>query len=942
MSTKTQSLAEKYKNILSSSRTAYSPGADPTESDISAQKGLMRAKSSEDFAKSEKLKQEWYGPDSSTEGTGSKRSYFGDVLHTLGAPMYGVIGGVEALLGKGTKRGLANIPANIEEEGTAGDLLRSYGVSNLVSAPLGFALDVALDPINWATAGSAALLPRIGLGALKGGTKGAVAGLKSGALMKGEKLGRIVPGLAKSAFSDVPELASKKFATGYRDLSKKAVESRKAYEKITNTELQKVLESSATKTRIFDRFGSWLEGRLLGQKLLKGFEYSPTKSSLLKKEEDILNRISGTGETKHTASSVDSLMGKDATETLDWAKRPADMVADNGFENSVMMLDEAEKNLLQKKLIQEELENLKTGILSGDEKYISKLNNLSEKQQEEFVSTLRYYRSGVDAYDKRISKVLSSPAGLKTLKSYALFTGLFKNAKIGGGLLSSGTNAIIGNPVMASMFGLDITNPNYFKGVKKGLSAATGRNYSAILDNPEIMEYAREFPTQFTSVTGLYPAEITKGGKFIDRAFNSKIIDEAKKLGKSFNLGDEANFNKVMDETVLRSNQSIDAVNSTIANHLNRGVETSMISTEVLRGPMGETVKNLKKLSEEGNVLAKMAHWYLTAPLEWYSTIDQSYKIGAISQFINDGISYEELIKIAKRVSISPNDVREVPGKNLFKIRTSKAVDIANEMYMDYLAMPGFVKIMRTLPIVGSPFMSFAYGMGAQTVKTATYNPAIFNKVNYFIKEISGERSPLEKQALKSPYYQWYDKPGMLKIPFFEENPVYLNMSNMLPYYTMNIFQPAERDYKNKYGDAVAGAIDKLPFLKTPDGQVLFDYFVQPMILQGEQAKGSFNQPLWSQSAGPAEKVGRGAQALAESVMPTMMGFTGLIAPWGETGEKITPYLPSYRWRQLAHAKKGKSSIGAITREPATEKTIRTMSAMSGWPVYKMKLQYNK
>lgn len=1265
MATQTQSLAEKYKNILSKSKTAYNPGSKPTASDISAQQGLMKAKTAEDTAQSEKLKQELYGEQTLGEGATKQKSYLQGALHTLGAPLYTIVGSVEALLGKGTKKGIENIPANIEEEGcydnktevltdngwkffksltyddkiatlnpttnfleyqvikllvkysdkknlvviknrsidiavtenhnmwvsalsmknkksfyrpysfieaielpntiikvkrtclwegeengkaedwfafmgiylaegclsshkksiflavkkegikikvrkllqrlkfkyserkdgcgfeifgekelveevkklglsyekyipklikfsttdkisiflewfgygdshyrngwrefysssqrlindlqeclvkvgkngninirdrrgirnwfrnhwiigkqlsyelnervkktdsfisgwrdihiekyngdvycaevenhimlvrrngkayfcgnTFGDLLRSYGVSNLVSAPLGIALDIAGDPLNWATAGTAALVPRVGYGAIKGGLTGAKVGLESGLLTKGEKLGRIVPGLVKNAFSETPEIAGKGMATSYRNLSKKAADSTKLYEDITGVGVNKALAESATKVRVLDRLENWLNQRSWGQTVNKMFAYSPREGLAATRREDLANLTKTVEEP-----SFGGLLGKDAKETVNWAKNPSSSLPRNSLENDIRFSREANNDMLQRQMIQKEMANLESGILAGDEKALNKLSALSESEKNEFLSVLNYYKAEVSAYDKKIAQALLSPAGRKTLKSYALFISAFKNAKIGGGLLSSGTNAMIGNPVMTAMFGGDITNPGLYKSLGQAIKIARGKDYRPILDTPEILEYMEKSPLEFTRVFGVYPTEIKGGGQFIDRSFNSKVINEAKRMGKNFNLNDEDNLNKVLDETLVRTKQGAESINNTIANYLNRGVETSMISTEVLRGPMGDLVKNLKTLADQGNPLANIAHWYLTVPLEYYSKIDQSWKLTTLLHYVKNGITSDELIKMAKRVPISHADVKQIPGRNVWKMTPSKAAEIANEMYMDYLAMPGFVKIMRTLPILGSPFASFAYGMMSQATKAAVYNPSVFNKVNYFMKEVTGQRSPLEKEALSQPYYQWYSRPGMLKIPFFEENPVYLNMANMLPYYTMNIFQPAERDYKSKVGNAVAGIVDKSPFLKTPEGQVIFDYLIQPMILQGEQPKGMFNQPLWSSGDTAIQKVGKGVQTVAESLMPTMIGYAGVAAPWGDSAEKVIPYLPSYRWRQLAYAKRGKSSAGIMTKEPALEKTARVMAAMAGWPIYQIKLQYNK
>jgi len=946
MATNTQSLAEKYKNILSKSKTAYNPGVAPTSADVAAQQGLLKTQAVEDTAESEQIKRDWYGEPADAQETTTKKSYLQGVLHTLGAPLYGIVGGVEAALGKGTKKGLANIRANVAEQGTFGDLLRSYGISNLVSAPLGFALDVAADPLNWVTAGTAALIPRIGLGAIKGGVKGAKLGLESGLLMKGEKLGKFIPGVSKKAFvpggltgdalTSATAQASEKLPTFYRNLSSKATEARGAYEDITKTGLTKALEDSVTKVRVLDRFDEWLNARPWGQKVSQMFGYKPGEA------------FAATG-----AEDVATNLAKDTEDTVAWAKNPSSKMPKNSLENDAMMAIEANADDLQKQAIKKEMERmakeiegLKTGLLAGDETSLAKLNALSPEEQKTFLSNFEYYRSGM--FEKTLAKSLLIPAARKFLNNYAVFIGMFKNAKVGFPLsLSSGVNSIVGNPTMAAQWGMNISNPDFHKSMLDAIKIVWRGDYAPLIRNKSILDYAKVFTSQFTHGTGIYPTEMFNG-RFINDTLIPSIVAEGKRLGK-YNT---AEFDKagveltravkeVLTSAANKTEKGAGAIGSVVANQLNRGAGSSFFASEILQGPMGETLKKWKKLGDAGSFVYDALYKAYTVPLNLYSRFDQTYKVATLLHFVEHGVSYDELIRFAKRLPISPRDVTQVTGRNLWKMTPQKALEISNEMYMDYSAMPGFVKMMRTLPIGGSPFFSFTAGAMAQTAKAAMYNPSVFNKVNYLIKEISGEKSPLEKQALASPYYKWYDRPGMLKIPFFEKNPVYLNMSNMLTYYTMNAFQPSERDYKSKYGDAVAAVMDKLPFFKDPVGQVWFDYMVQPMILQGEQAKGAFNQPLWSKDAGLAEKVGRGTQTLAESVLPPMLGMAGLVAPWGETGEKIIPYLPSYRWKQLAYATRGKSSIGAETKENALEKTARVMSAMAGLPVYQIKLQYN-
>ena len=108
-----------------------------------------------------------------------------------------------------------------------------------------------------------------------------------------------------------------------------------------------------------------------------------------------------------------------------------------------------------------------------------------------------------------------------------------------------------------------------------------------------------------------------------------------------------------------------------------------------------------------------------------------------------------------------------------------------------------------------------------------------------------------------------------------------------------------------------------------------------PNILK-ESPQGMFGQPLWKKDAGLLEKAGTTVRAATESVMPPIAGYAGLVTP-----SAVAPYIPNYRWRQLAYAKEGKGSLGVPTSEAPTEKTLRVMSAMAGLPVYQMRLRHN-
>jgi len=257
---------------------------------------------------------------------------------------------------------------------------------------------------------------------------------------------------------------------------------------------------------------------------------------------------------------------------------------------------------------------------------------------------------------------------------------------------------------------------------------------------------------------------------------------------------------------------------------------------------------------------------------------------------------------------------------------------------MNYAAMPGAVKVLRSMPLFGMPFASFMYAMLTKTGQTALYNPSFFNKVQFMLNELNGGRSPIEKLALNQPYYQWMRENGMVSIPFFRDSPVYMNMSSFFPYMTMNIFEPSERRTEKTLGGTITKMIDSMPILKTPEGQVLMDYFIVPALLRDTNPTGIFDQPLYPADASAGTKAAYFARSMGETIFPSNLAALGVVTP-----EAALPYMPSYKYRKLGYAAKGKSPLGLTTKESRVSATVRALiGAYSGVGLYPLKTQYVK
>jgi hypothetical protein len=941
------------KNSLASSPTAYTRNVSPSKQDLSKEVQLRKAKEALEKAKSAGLEEKWYGDQNKT-ATPRKKSIFERGLHMLGTPLYGIVGGLESVLGKGSQKGLfQNIKANVEEEETFGDLLRKYQLPGFVSAPVGFALDVAFDPVNWATVGTSALIPRVVSGAMKGGLKGAEKGLVSGVLKKASTVSKYTPFLRKGVS---PKLADRAFNAA------------REYEDVVGTDVMQQIIEKYAKPEIWDTVKGKLEKFPTGQKVLNQLEHwRPQNKEWMAEAKRVEDSI------RETMNNPNSIVVRNADDV------------DNAMEAARSSLNEGFGPLLNlRKEVPEVTAGIKKNVSEGvdlatDSSHLARTSNhadngsrmageyLNNIETSERLAAEAAQRTGVQWYDDLIDKINDfkigdKEVGRKALETYQALISVFKIAKVP---LSPAayTYAILGNPIMAKMAGINIASPAYLKLILQAKKLMAGKNpemIKGLMKNDDVVKFLEEYPTLFTRSFGFSPGFMKKQGAFWE------VVEEGNRLSQisKAKAGDvrkaSKDWNDFTSAWEKRSGQFAELatgmtksgrIRPTTGGQLVRSgqltaetLPTTFTQTEIMPGGFNAWKVFIDKKASEGNLAGKILKAAIEKPMDMYERIDQTYKFSTFAYLADMGVSEQELKLLNRWVKLSPDEITKIRPAGgadyLYKIKPIKAVEIAHEIYMNYQAMPGAVKVLRTLPFLGSPFASFMYGMGVKTGKAAVKNTAIFNKVNFLLKEASGQNTPLEKEALDQPYYQWYKRGGMVKLPqmpFFRDNPVYLNVANMLPYYTLNIFQPSERDYSEEGGGAgmIANAIDKLPILKTPEGQVFFDYFIQPLILQDSDPKGMFGQQLWPSDANALEKTGYAARALGEAVVPGALSYAGLVTP-----ESALEYMPSYRWRNIGYATRGKTSLGISASEAPGSRTLRSLLSSVGMSTYPLRTEF--
>lgn len=931
---------DKYKNLLRKSPTAYNPGATPTKKDVSSQLRMITAEKIAASKQDAILKARWYGDKVAGEEMPKKgEGLLSKGLHILGTPLYAVAGVVETALGKGTKKGLVeNIKANVAERGTFGDIIRSYGTRNMFAMPLGFALDVTMDPVMWLSGGTA-LVPKLGLSLLKGG------GLKGASAVARGSMAGTAKSLVGVAKYGAEKVGAKKAATSlsktYGSLAEQVKNLNKVYGDLTGDTVEAAIKGSVKapgSERIFNKAYNYLQQSDFGKGLIRLFNYSPsgamaadkaTSEGLRAKEALDLAATGGIRKTfKEGLEEVDNLLSGTAKKNI--AKNSNDVAA--GLKDQAAKLKAATN----------EIDNtLKTMTeVINDTSISNKLIGMTPEQRKKMASVFSYYKS----WDKGVADlIVKSPTALNTLDALAIITGVFKSAKIGLNPAAY-VNASVGNPIMAMMVGLNIANKKYIGELKNAVNIYTGdkKALQYTVDNPKWKSFIEKYPEIFQSRFSINPEVVTNTSKYVaDRTADVRKVLSSSPEFK--NLSEKQMSSIMFDAQKQVTKVYKDAFRAV---HIEPGaVPTTYLSEEILRGSFQRALNTLKAMGQSKdrtlvNIAAGMYEKITTKSLDAYSKLDQIARLSTSMHLTKNGISGSEVRKMAKRTTLNLGEDIGKIGDDLYAFSPSKAIEISDEMYMNYLAMPQFVQNMRTLPIIGSPFISFSYGALYGVTKTAFYNPEFYNKVSFALQEISGEKSPLEKEALNSKYYEWMKKPEMVKSPF-GDSPVYVNLGNMIPHYTMSLVSPSERDYESKYGKTLSGIIDKLPIFDDPSGQILLDYFILPTLLQDEIPVGSFGQRLYPDKATLLEKTRAIGTSLAEAYLPIynapVAGLAGLALP-----ESALPYAP-YKAKKIGFAAKGKSAQGLLTpSQNPTEKVLHGIRGLVGFPTYPVDLTAGK
>jgi hypothetical protein len=622
--------------------------------------------------------------------------------------------------------------------------------------------------------------------------------------------------------------------------------------------------------------------------------------------------------------------------------------------NAAKMTD----SLAEEKEIQARMESVIERYFKEGSEEARKLRKMETPDKEDYLATFTSLKADVEGYDKAVAKVLLNGTAQKFFKGHSRLMGFFKASVIGLSVPAR-VNQAIGNFVaFVPISGINPFNTGFTKSVVRATKFSyTGdlMHLKEMLTQEQFLKMLDEYPETFTKITGIKAEFLSQGTKYLNKRVDQIIAqggnaEEANKLRIYISkFADDSAKDAVKEAGARELGEKIakkakkEAKREAMTPFVTKGTEFDAdagrigLTQEFNIGQVSKWSKELKAKGEKGDKAAAALHWMITSPLEDYGRGDQIFKLGTMMHLTKNGISESEMKVLQKWYKFKSGDIIQ-SGKGVrFKLTPEASMEVANELFLNYSAMPSWSKIARSLPMVGAPFASFAAGAQKNVLKGIGYNLSYFNKARNLIHEVSGSKGPMEREALESGYYDNItSNPAMVKLPFFKENPVYLNLGNALHVFDSNLLDSPNRDYESKYGKEFVSLLDKSPFFKDPTGQFILNYMVLPRLL-GE-AIGPFNNELYSEDASTGEKVGRSAVGLVEPFMPKTPGVGLATLPVPEEG---IPYIPSYSARRLRNAALGKGPTGSNSSESKESKTARAVFADMGLPVYRVQSNIN-
>lgn len=1008
-----QKQAGTYSAALANSPGSYSQGA-PSAHDVQNQQELAKIQKSISALTDQKLKAQWYPPAPTGDSPGQNDvnpGIVGTALDYLSRPVRGMVGAVKHFTGQGTDSLTNDIADNMTKGNEYfGDVLKTSGLPSWAAAPLGFGLDIALDPVNWIGVGEAAMVPRIAGGLIRGGIEGATTAAKASVLEKAVTAGRYIPGFG-TAFGEGTQ--------AYAKLGEKALSATDRYEAATGQTMDAILsngQSGVLNSRVplsyvVDKIANAIPG---GQKALSTLVYDPTAWVKQTVDMDIIKRAFGTAGVVDVDSAVKARL-EDPNASIDAFMQPAKDVLASTPAQPHLLGTEIPADIMTQKEIDTILASLPPGLADkfsavapklvaarDDLETINKspkigvngdaltnglrilnetgfggggltledvaavmksgaLGDTGVKWFDNMMQSIKDFRSSVDENGERIGGI-----GESTLKYYDNFMALFRGAVVGGSPVGH-LNSIIGNAMMNHLglgdTGLDYINTyrdvrSMYRGVSGSAAKLQGQLMQAAYEGDthgaEVLQWIKDNPGAMRGTVGDV-SSFTNAKERAAMLLQSMVADAGRATGfntEGLTADELAHYMDAGEADLEQFRKSLpkgaepEVLAGTSIVRKMKGklkqaeVPNDMVSQELFEKEsarkmfdyIAEQAKN-----QPNNPFWKVMDVVYNKMSNAYATHDQISKMTTFIRSTRDGYTKAQILRARHLIELAPEDISTIErdGIKYHRLNGRKAIELANTLYMNYAAMPSAVRVLRNMPLLGNPFVSFMYGMALKSGQTLAYNPSAFNKVTTALHEFGGTPTPLERQALNDPsgFYSYLKQPGMFRVPFTDDNPIYINLANMIPYYSMNMFNPSQQSYDTSTLSAsFAQAVASSPFVKDPLGAILFNNVVQPAILsEGIQPQGQFGQALWPSDADFLTKLGYTARDLAGTVTPGIASFAGLAGGMAAPG--LTQFSPSYKYRVLSNAVQGKNVYGITGKEPAASRTIRGIASGLGVPV---------
>ena len=594
-------------------------------------------------------------------------------------------------------------------------------------------------------------------------------------------------------------------------------------------------------------------------------------------------------------------------------------------------------------------------------------SNLNFRDAKEFANAWYGLKTNIKSVDSAVARGLKIPVLRKVANALNIYGGLFRSATLSGNIIKTTGSQFISNVANHGLI-FEIDKPSYARILGESINMQIFKSNPAIemlfrtvngkptemtellMENPKMVEKLFGVPASYLANKQSFYQEIMSR---ISMQFPTLTPNQQSSISRTMaNIKGFGAELEHLQEVIKQKGSGEHAMDLLKAMYEKHGMklDDSLLKPDNLSdallasgvwqyGAFNDYVQTglkLKASAKDADPVTKALSFYVNEMPKWFQTPDNISRLQAFRYMTEGGLSSNEVKKIMRAYKVDIGGIEKIKSVgdkalNTWRVKPRQAAAIADSMIISTQDMPGFVKLMQKMPVIGAPFFSFTYANAYHTANALMANPAAASQFMKLRDEVGGQPTPAETASLTKNQADALMAPEFWRMQFLKDHPTYYNFGNVLPWFATALTEGSQRAWKTETGKTIGSVIDETPIIKEmfkqPGGQYLMDYYLIPALTAAagqEEAVNKFGGYIWPVNADIYEAIAHRVRGAIEPLVPSVAAEAYLPIDFAAgsplTGNPdVLDFVPSYTLRSWGNNFQGRTASGFDTTKDRAE-----------------------